>query len=161
MALGAAELLRPLVGLTFITGIAELPPSMYGLTSVCCGCGFFDGFPTDAETARFETAPTDAETARFGGGGGAGGGGLLAPAACVDGWRFVVNFVGTVGGSIFAAVGSTFSDPALERALLTTTGLTLLLSTPFNAPGPLIPAGGGGGPGGGGPGSIAIASFGF
>ena len=98
-------------------------PSMYGLTSVCCVCGFFDGFPTDAEPARFETAPIDAEIARFGDGGGVGAGALLAPAACVDGGRLVANFVGSVGGSIFAAAGSTFSGLALQRALLTT-GLT-------------------------------------
>ncbi len=69
--------------------------------------------------------------------------------------------MGSLGGSIFAAVGFAFSDLALGRDLLITTGYVFLLLLPLSAPGPFILAGGGGGPGGGGPGSIIIASFGF
>ncbi len=83
--------------------------------TVGCGCGFFVSLPLF-------------------GGGGVGGGGLLASAACLDGGHFAVNFVGSLGGSIFAAVGSIFSDLALERALLTTTSKTVLLLTPLTHP---------------------------
>ncbi len=149
MALGAAELLRPLAPLSFITAIAELPPSMFGLLSADGGCGFFDGLPTDAETTRFGggggAGILGTDVARTAAGGGVCSGGLLAPAACVDGERFVTNFVDSVGGS----------------ALQTTTGLILRFLTPFNALGSCIPAGGGGIPVGGGPGSLAISSLRF
>ena len=64
-ALTAAELLRRLLGLVLVSGVALITSSS----------GFFDGFPTDCEAARF---------------GGGGGGGMT----------FGTDFARTGGGGV-------------------------------------------------------------
>ncbi len=152
MALWAAELRRPLLGLIMLAGVAVM-------TS---GSGFFDAFPTYCDAARFGpgggvggTRGTDFACT---GGGGVGTGGRLASDACEDGCRFVDKFVSSVAVSIFGVVSG---FPDLSLGLLTTVGLTFVFLTPFNVAGSFIPVGGGGGPGDGAAASIAFSSCGF
>ena len=111
-------LLRPLLGLTLVSGVAMITSSS----------AFFGCFPTDLDLGS-----------RFGGGGGVGGtlgidfartggggvgtSGRLGPAACVDGDRFVVNVVASVAVSIFG-VGSAVLDLGTDLALGTVASLS-------------------------------------
>ena len=95
-AVTTAELLRPLLGLALVAGGAVMTSSS----------GFFGGaFPIDCDAALLGGGGGVGGNLRTDfvrtGGGGVGTGGLLAPAACVEDVRFVVNVVASVAGSIF------------------------------------------------------------
>ncbi len=93
---GAAELLRPLLGLALAVGGAVRTPSFVffgGGVPLVCENALLGGGGGVGKTLITDFART--------GGGGVGTGGLLALAGSVDDGRFVVNFDASGAGSIF------------------------------------------------------------
>ncbi len=102
---GAAELLRPLLGLALVAGVAVTTSSS----------DFFDDFPTDCEAARFGGGGGAGVTLKTHfartSGSGVGTGGRLGPDACVEGGRVVDNCISYFAVSVFASVLASLIKP--------------------------------------------------
>ncbi len=99
---GAAELLRPQLGLALVAVVALI---------TSCSAFFSVGLPVDRDAALLGGGGGVGGALRTNvartGGGDVGTGGLLASTTCLDDGRFVVDFDASVAGSIFG-VGSGF-----------------------------------------------------